>query len=292
MGTFVGREAIREWLVPVMAPLVGWEYPTKWILVGDDRAVHYWDNIMPTPAGDSGTYLFSGITVRRLRRRRPVVARGGHLQRGRDAEHAQRLAGRRRGVRRGLIGGRAARRREGDRAGRPRAGAVRRHVARRPRCRRRHRRSGRPRATAVGPESAKGNVYGRGRRSLGVDLKSPDGVEVVRRLVEPADVFVEGFRPGVTERLGLGPKDLRGPQPPTGVRAHDGMGAGRPHGAQGRPRPQLRRAGRSAGAHRPQGPTARRRPSTCWATSAVAACCWRWGSARRWSSGPRRVGAR
>ncbi len=63
MGTFVGREAIREWLVPVMAPLVGWEYPTKWTLVGDDRAVHYWDNIMPTPAGDTGTYLFSGITV-------------------------------------------------------------------------------------------------------------------------------------------------------------------------------------------------------------------------------------
>jgi ketosteroid isomerase-like protein len=63
LGTFVGREAIRDWLVPVMAPLVGWTYPTKWILVGDDRAVHYWGNVMPTPEGDSGTYAFSGITV-------------------------------------------------------------------------------------------------------------------------------------------------------------------------------------------------------------------------------------
>jgi SnoaL-like domain len=63
MGTFVGREPIREWLVPCMAPLVGWEYPTKWYLVGGGRAVHYWDNIMPTPQGQDGTFLFSGVTV-------------------------------------------------------------------------------------------------------------------------------------------------------------------------------------------------------------------------------------
>jgi alpha-methylacyl-CoA racemase len=69
------------------------------------------------------------------------------------------------------------------------------------------------RVYGFGPESAKGNVYGRGRRSLGVDLKSPEGVEVVKRLVEPADVFIEGFRPGVTERLGLGPKDLQARNP-------------------------------------------------------------------------------
>jgi len=57
--------------------------------------------------------------------------------------------------------------------------------------------------------SAAGNVYGRGRRSVGVDLKSADGVEVVARLADGADVFVEGFRPGVAERLGLGPDVLR-----------------------------------------------------------------------------------
>lgn len=45
----------------------------------------------------------------------------------------------------------------------------------------------------------------RGRRSIGVDLKKPEGVELVLRLVEQADALFEGYRPGVTERLGLGP---------------------------------------------------------------------------------------
>src|SRR5260370_19753830 len=45
----------------------------------------------------------------------------------------------------------------------------------------------------------------RGRRSIGVDLKHPEGVELVLRLVEQADALVEGYRRGVTERLGLGP---------------------------------------------------------------------------------------
>jgi alpha-methylacyl-CoA racemase len=47
----------------------------------------------------------------------------------------------------------------------------------------------------------------RSRRSIGVDVKTPGGLDVVRRLVERADVFVEGFRPGVAERLGLGPDE-------------------------------------------------------------------------------------
>jgi alpha-methylacyl-CoA racemase len=59
------------------------------------------------------------------------------------------------------------------------------------------------------PEAVKGNVYGRGRRSIAVDLKHPDGAELVRRLTDAADVFIEGFRPGVAERLGLGPEALR-----------------------------------------------------------------------------------
>src|SRR3546814_14480359 len=45
----------------------------------------------------------------------------------------------------------------------------------------------------------------RGRRSIGVDLKNPDGVETVLSLIESADALIEGFRPGVMERLGLGP---------------------------------------------------------------------------------------
>lgn len=50
------------------------------------------------------------------------------------------------------------------------------------------------------------NVMNRGRRSLSVNLKSPAGIATVLKLVEQADAFIEGFRPGVTERLGLGPE--------------------------------------------------------------------------------------
>jgi alpha-methylacyl-CoA racemase len=49
------------------------------------------------------------------------------------------------------------------------------------------------------------DVLNRGRRSVAVDLKVPEGVEAVLRLVASADALIEGFRPGVTERLGLGP---------------------------------------------------------------------------------------
>ncbi len=46
----------------------------------------------------------------------------------------------------------------------------------------------------------------RGRRSVGLDLKSPEGVELLLNLVEAADVLIEGFRPGVMERLGASPE--------------------------------------------------------------------------------------
>jgi alpha-methylacyl-CoA racemase len=48
-------------------------------------------------------------------------------------------------------------------------------------------------------------ILNRGRRSIGVDLKNPEGVETVMRLVEQADALIEGFRPGVADRLGIGP---------------------------------------------------------------------------------------
>jgi len=47
----------------------------------------------------------------------------------------------------------------------------------------------------------------RGRRCLALDLKHPDGKALALRLIERADALIEGFRPGVTERLGLGPED-------------------------------------------------------------------------------------
>jgi alpha-methylacyl-CoA racemase len=56
------------------------------------------------------------------------------------------------------------------------------------------------------PDEPSSDVLARGRRSVGVDLKNPEGVELVLNLIAQADVLTEGFRPGVMERLGLGPE--------------------------------------------------------------------------------------
>jgi alpha-methylacyl-CoA racemase len=69
------------------------------------------------------------------------------------------------------------------------------------------------RAGAVGEPAPAWDVNARGRRSVGIDLKHPQGREAVLRLVERADALVEGFRPGVTERLGLGPDDCLARRP-------------------------------------------------------------------------------
>jgi alpha-methylacyl-CoA racemase len=58
-------------------------------------------------------------------------------------------------------------------------------------------------------EEARFQTRNRGRRSLLLDLKHPEGSEVARRLIANADVLLEGFRPGVMERLGLGPEPCR-----------------------------------------------------------------------------------
>ena len=50
------------------------------------------------------------------------------------------------------------------------------------------------------------DVLRRGKQSVEVDLKSADGVQSVKSLIEKADIVIEGFRPGVMERLGLGPE--------------------------------------------------------------------------------------
>lgn len=53
----------------------------------------------------------------------------------------------------------------------------------------------------------------RSRLSVAVDLKSPEGAEIVLRLAGTADAMVEGFRPGVAERLGIGPDECRARNP-------------------------------------------------------------------------------
>ncbi len=55
------------------------------------------------------------------------------------------------------------------------------------------------------PDQPPPDVFHRGRRSIAVDLKSPDGVATLLDLVDQADALIEGFRPGVAERLGFGP---------------------------------------------------------------------------------------
>ena len=59
----------------------------------------------------------------------------------------------------------------------------------------------------IGGSGRSRDVLARNRRSVAVDLKKPEGIELVLKLVETADGLFEGFRPGVTERLGLGPDD-------------------------------------------------------------------------------------
>ena len=56
-------------------------------------------------------------------------------------------------------------------------------------------------------------VLNRGRRSVGIDLKTAEGVAAVKRLAAQADALIEGFRPGVMERLGLGPDELMAANP-------------------------------------------------------------------------------
>ena len=57
------------------------------------------------------------------------------------------------------------------------------------------------------------NLLNRGRPSVALDLKDPAAVATVLALVEDADLLVEGMRPGVAERLGLGPEDCRAVNP-------------------------------------------------------------------------------
>ncbi|MBS7789806.1 CoA transferase [Roseococcus sp. SDR] len=66
---------------------------------------------------------------------------------------------------------------------------------------------------AEGPAGSRQDVSLRNRRSLALDLKKPEAIEAVLRMAETSDALIEGFRPGVMERLGLGPEALRARNP-------------------------------------------------------------------------------
>src|SRR5436305_8635653 len=62
-------------------------------------------------------------------------------------------------------------------------------------------------ARAVDHSKPATSAMDRGKQAVAIDLKQPDGVEALLRLMESADAFFEVFRPGVAERLGIGPDD-------------------------------------------------------------------------------------
>lgn len=67
------------------------------------------------------------------------------------------------------------------------------------------------RASCAAPDPS--NVNRRNKRSVALDLRRPEGIEAALRLIDHADVLIEGFRPGVMERLGLGPEVCRARHP-------------------------------------------------------------------------------
>ncbi|MFO0155266.1 MAG: CaiB/BaiF CoA transferase family protein [Alphaproteobacteria bacterium] len=64
-----------------------------------------------------------------------------------------------------------------------------------------------------GPEADRLDIVSRGRRSLALDLKNPQSIAALHRMITEFDVLIEGFRPGVMERLGLGPTELQARNP-------------------------------------------------------------------------------
>lgn len=80
----------------------------------------------------------------------------------------------------------------------------------------------------AGGESAYFLCTNRNKKSITVDLKSADGIDIVRKLAGKADVLIENFRPGAMDRLGMGEKDLRSANPKLIYASLSGFGADGP----------------------------------------------------------------
>jgi alpha-methylacyl-CoA racemase len=68
-------------------------------------------------------------------------------------------------------------------------------------------------AANIAPEKAADAFYNRGKRSIQLDLKQDEGVQIALQLIAQSSILIEGFRPGVMEKLGLGPKVCEGLNP-------------------------------------------------------------------------------
>ncbi|MGG1947437.1 CoA transferase [Trinickia sp. NRRL B-1857] len=85
------------------------------------------------------------------------------------------------------------------------------------------------RAVGAGGISTNWKVYGRNKRSVCLDLRSAAGLELVRKLVAQADVFIESFKPGVLEQMGLGPDVLHAIRPSLVIARISGWGQTGPY---------------------------------------------------------------
>lgn len=77
----------------------------------------------------------------------------------------------------------------------------------------------------VAGQSGVNHMVNRGKRSIVIDLKNPDGVDTLLRLSDQVDVVVESFRPGVLDRLGVGPEVMRARHPKLVIASISGYGA-------------------------------------------------------------------
>ena len=111
--------------------------------------------------------------------------------------------------------------------------------------------TGDPMRSAFGAADVGGEKTMQGKESLAVDLQTPEGRKIVQEAVATADMFVNGFRSGVAERMGLDYATVVEAQPAPRVRARGGLRHRRP----ARPPPDLR-AGRAGGRREASGATA------------------------------------
>lgn len=84
-----------------------------------------------------------------------------------------------------------------------------------------------------GDHCAHSYIFNRGKRSVVLDLKSREGLEVLRRLIETSDVFVESFRPGVAAKLGLSYEAVQSIRPSIIYASLSGFGQSGPYSHHG-----------------------------------------------------------